>query len=72
MPVARGDGALRIGGAFTAVFAVVTGLLVLFVIPGACAFLSGLELLILGFLFIAGLAVFLIGQILHRKKRQAR
>ncbi len=59
---------LRTGGAFTAVFSLAMGLLVLFVIPGACTFLSGLELLILGFLFVAGVIAFFIGNGLSRKK----
>lgn len=52
---------LTIGGAFTAIFSLVMGVLVLFVIPGACRFLSGLQLLILGFVFIIGLLIFLLG-----------
>ncbi len=60
---------LRIGGAFTAVFSLAIGLLVLFVIPGACSFLAGLELIILVFLFVVGVLAFLIGNALLRKKR---
>ncbi len=59
---------LRTGGAFTAVFSLVVGLLVLFVIPGACSFVSGLELIILGFLFIVGVASFFLGNALLRRK----
>ncbi len=63
-----GSNLLRIGGAFTAVFSLVVGLLVLFVIPGACSFVGGLQLIILGFLFIGGVFAFLIGLVLSRKK----
>ncbi len=59
---------LRIGGALTAVFSLVMGLLVLFVIPGACTFVSGLLLVVLGFLFIIGVLAFFLGNVLlHRK-----
>ena len=63
---------LRTGGAFTAVFSLVMGLLVLFVIPSACSFLSGLELIILGFLFIVGVASFFLGNALLRRKMGQR
>ncbi len=63
-----GSSLLRIGGAFTVVFSLVVGLLVLFVIPGACSFVSGLELIILGFLFIVGVATFFLGNALLRRK----
>ncbi len=63
-----GSSLLRVGGAFTAVFSLVVGLLVLFVIPGACTFVSGLQLLILGFLFIVGVLAFFLGNVLSRKK----
>ncbi len=54
------------GGAFTAAFSLVAGLLVLFIIPGS--FVSGLELIILGFLFIVGVATFFLGNALLRRK----
>ncbi len=60
---------LRIVGAFVAAFSVAMGLLVLFVIPGACSFVGGLQLLILAFLFIIGVFTFLLGQVLVWKKR---
>jgi hypothetical protein len=63
-----GSSLLRIGGAFTVVFSLVVGLLVLFVIPGACSFVSGLELIILGFLFIVGVVTFFLGNALLRRK----
>jgi len=63
-----GSSLLRIGGAFTAVFSLAVGLLVLFIIPGACTFLSGLELIFLGFLFIIGVLAFFFGNALSRKK----
>ncbi len=59
---------LRTGGAFTAVFSLAMGLLVLFVIPGACTFVNGLGLLILSFLFVAGVIAFFLGKGLLRKK----
>ena len=59
---------LLIGGAFTVVFSLVVGLLVLFVIPVACIFVSGLQLLFLGFLFIIGVIGFFLGNALSRKK----
>ncbi len=63
-----GNNLLRIGGAFTAVFSLVVGLLVLYVIPSACSFFTSLELLILGFLFIGGVLTFLVGLLLSRRK----
>ncbi len=65
-----GSSLLRIGGAFTAVFSLVVGLLVLFVIPGACNFVSGLQLIFLGFLFIIGALAFFLGAVLSRQKRK--
>ncbi len=64
-----GGSVLRIGGAFTAVFSLVVGLLILFAIPGACTFVSGLQLIFLGFLFIIGVLTFFLGNALSRKKR---
>ena len=52
---------LRIAGAFVAVFSLVVGMLVLFVIPGSCSFVGGLELLMLSLLFILGVITFLLG-----------
>ncbi len=64
-----GTSLLRIGGAFTAGFSLIMGLLVLFnVIPNPCSFLSSLELLILGFLFIIGVIAFSLGNTLVRKR----
>ena len=59
----KGD-ILRISGAFITIFSLAMSLLVLFVIPGACAFLGGIELLMLGFLFVFGIIAFLIGKAL--------
>ncbi len=58
---------MTILGAVTAGFSVVASLLVLFVIPGACSFLGGLEVVLLGLLLIAGLIVLLIGRILEHR-----
>ncbi len=58
---------LRIGGGFTAIFGLVVGLLVLFVIPSVCTFVGGLQLAILGLLFLGGLFVFLIGLVLSHR-----
>ncbi len=54
-------------GAFIAVFSLVMGLLVLFVIPSRCSFVSSLLLFILGGLFLIGLLNLLIGKLLLRK-----
>ncbi len=59
---------LRVGGAFTAVFSLAVGLLVLLVIPGACTFVSGLQLVFLSFLFVVGVLIFFLGNALSRKK----
>ncbi len=59
---------LRIGGAFTAIFSLAMGLLVLFVIPSACTFVGSLQLAILGLLFLGGLFVFLFGLVLSRRE----
>ncbi len=63
---------LRIAGAFTAVFSLAVGLLVLFVIPSACTFVSSLQLAILGVLFLGGLFVFLFGLVLSRRKAKPK
>lgn len=65
----EGNNLLRITGAVVAAFSLVMGVLILFVIPSACSFLSSLGLLILGFLFIGGLAALLLGQVLVWRKK---
>ncbi len=60
---------LRTGGAFTAIASLAMGLLFLFVIPTACSFVGSLQIVILGFLFIAGLLSFFLGYALMRKSR---
>ena len=62
---------LRVVGAFVAIFSLAMGMLVLFVIPGACTFVGSLELVILSFLFVIGGLVFLLGATLSWKKRKA-
>jgi predicted membrane channel-forming protein YqfA (hemolysin III family) len=59
---------LRITGGFVAVFSLVMGLLVLFVLPASCSFLGGLELLILIMLFLMGGVGYLVGEFLVRRK----
>ena len=61
---------LRIAGAFTAIFSLAVGLLVLLVIPGACSFVSGVQLIVLGFLFIIGVLAFFLGNALLHKKQE--
>lgn len=58
-------------GLVTTLFSVVAGALVLFVIPGACSFLGGLEVVMLAFLFVFGVAAFTVGKILGRRKKVA-
>ena len=58
---------LKLGGGFTAVFSLAMSLLLLFVVPGACSFLAGLEIIMLGLLFLAGAAVYVLGFVLHRR-----
>ncbi len=61
---------LCIVGAFVAAFSVIIATLILFnVIPGACTFVSGLELIFLGLLFIVGVIASLVGLVLLRKRR---
>ena len=59
---------LCIGGGIAAAFGLAIGLLLLFVMPGACTFLSGLQLTFMGFLFIAGIISFLLGRVLLWRK----
>lgn len=68
-PNLTGKELLRLTGGFVAVFSLVMGLLVLFVIPGACSFLGGLQLVILTLLFITGSLGFLVG---HRRIHRQR
>ncbi len=65
----KGD-ILRISGVFITIFSLAMGLLVLFVIPGACSFLGGIELLMLGFLFVFGIITFLVGKALSWNGRK--
>lgn len=62
-------GTVQTGGAFTAIFALAIGLLVLFVIPGACSFVGGIEIILLALLFIAGVIAFILGSTVFKKKR---
>ena len=64
-----GNSLLRTGGAFTAITSLAMGLLFLFVIPIACSFVGSLLLIILGFLFIAGLLSFFLGNALMWRSR---
>jgi hypothetical protein len=57
---------LRVGGAFTAIFSLAMGLLILFVVPIACSFVGGIQLIVLSFLFIGGLLALLLGKTLWR------
>ncbi len=68
-PNLTGKELLRLAGGFVAVFSLVVGLLVLFVIPGACSFLGGLQLVILGLLFVTGVLGFLVGHHMIHKQR---
>ncbi len=64
-----GSNLLSIGGVVAMVFSAAMGLLVLFVIPIACSFVSSLGVLILGFMFIGGGVAFLLGKaLLWRRK----
>ena len=69
-PINGTGGVLRIGGAFTAVFSLAIGFLVLFVLPSACTFVGSLQLLMLGLLFVSGVIMFLLGQALAWKKKR--
>ncbi len=57
---------------FTTVFSVVAGLLVWFVIPSACSFVSSLELVLLAGLFLIGLVALLVGKVLLHKMVKQR
>jgi hypothetical protein len=59
---------MKIGGFLTIVSSIVMGLFVLFGPSAACSFVSGLLLLMLGFIFITGMVVFLIRAIWSKKK----
>lgn len=68
-PNPTGRELLRLTGGFVAVSSLVAGLLVLFVIPGACSFLGGLQLVIITILFVLGCLGFLIGHHLVRRQK---
>jgi len=59
---------LRLVGGFLAVFSVVVGVLILFVIPSACSFVGSIQLVMLGFLFVGGVTSFIFGQAMSRRK----
>jgi hypothetical protein len=63
-----GKGVVRLTGAFITVFSIFAGLLLLFVVPSACGFVAGIELLFLAALFIAGLLILLLGKAVMRRK----
>ena len=67
-----GSNLLNIGGIFIIIFSVVVGSLVLFVIPGACSFVSSLLLLILGFFLLVGVLTFLTGKVLSRRNKRGK
>lgn len=60
---------VRLLGGVLAAFSLVMGLLIVFVIPGGCSFVGGIQLFMLGFLFIIGLLCFFLGQALVWSKR---
>ncbi len=66
-----GRNLLRLAGGFIAIFSVIMGMLVLFVIPGACSFLGGLELVVLFILFLLGGMAFAAGEVMSRKRKRA-
>ncbi len=63
-----GSKVLRLTGGVIALFSLVVGLLVLFVIPMACSFIGSLGLIALFILFVLGGLTFVIGEIMSRKK----
>lgn len=63
---------LRITGAVVALCSLILGLLVVFVVPSSCSFVSALALVTLFFLFIIGGSVFLIGQLLSWRKHKLK
>ncbi len=60
---------MHVSGLFITIFSVVVGLLLVFVIPSACSFLGGLQIVLLGLLLIAGLIVLLLAHTVFRNKR---
>ncbi len=60
---------LTIGGAIMAAFGLVMGLLVLFVIPGRYRLFSGIQLIILGAVFIIGLLALALGMLLSPRRK---
>ncbi|MBI4303739.1 MAG: hypothetical protein HY665_05330 [Chloroflexi bacterium] len=60
---------LSIMGVSIAIFSAISGLLVTFVLPSKCSFLSGLEVVFLTGFFFFGLILFAIGQILKRRRK---
>ncbi|MBM2824544.1 MAG: hypothetical protein HW402_208 [Dehalococcoidales bacterium] len=61
---------LTIGGALMAAFGLVVGLLVLFVIPGRYRLFSGIQLIILGTVFVIGLLILLLGLVWSPGKKR--
>lgn len=61
---------LNILGIFTTVFSVGIGLLVLYVIPASCSWLTNLEMGILTLLFFGGLGAFIAGRVLIRREKR--
>lgn len=63
-----GSNLLSMGGVVAMVFSAAMGLLVLFVIPIACSFVSSLGVIILSFLFLIGGVAFLLGKALSWRR----
>ena len=61
----------RVGGASKAIFSVAVGALLL-ATPIACSFVGSLQLLVLGFLFMVGVAALLLGTVMSRRNRRVR
>ena len=57
---------LRSVGALGAVLSVVGGLVILFVMPGTYPAVSGMLLLTMGFTFLTGLLLYLLGKVFLR------
>ena len=60
---------LHVGGLFITIFSLVMVLLSLFVLPSACSFVGGLQVVFLAFMLIVGIVILLLANTVFRNKR---
>ena len=59
---------LHVAGMFLTVFCALATMLIVFVLPAACSFVFGMQLVLLAFLFMTGIVMILVGFLLAKRE----